>query len=55
MAAAPEVGNFNAQEVANTPRVISKAGQSDAPRFASVGMAAEQDVGDFKAQKLTNT
>ena len=49
------MGDFNAQELANTAWGFAMADQSDAPLFAALAKAIEQRVGDFNAQELANT
>ena len=54
-AAERRVGDFNAQELANTAWAFATAGQSDALLFMTLARAAERRVGDFNAQGLANT
>ena len=55
MAAEWRVGDFNAQELANTAWAFAKAGQPDAQLFMALARAAERRVGDFNAKHLANT
>ena len=49
------VGEFNAQELANTAWAFATADQSDAPLFALVARVAQRCVGEFNAQDLRMT
>ena len=49
------VGDFDAQELANTAWAFAIASQSDALLFAMLAKAAKLCVGDFDAQELANT
>ena len=49
------VGDFDAQELANTAWAFATASQSDALVFAVLAKAAKLCVGDFDAQELANT
>ena len=54
-AAEQQVGDFNAQGLANTAWAFATAGQSDALLFMMLARAAERSVGDLSAQELANT
>ena len=49
------VGEFKAQNLANTAWAFATADQSDAPLFALVARKAQRRVGEFNAQGLANT
>ena len=49
------MGDFNAQELANTAWAFATAGQSDGQLFTGLAKAAETRMGDFNVQALTNT
>ena len=49
------MGDFNAQDLANTAWAFATAGQSDAQLFTALAREAEWHVRDFKAQNLANT
>ena len=49
------IGDFNAQDAANTAWAFAMAGQSNAQLFATLAKVVEQRVGDFTAQNLANT
>ena len=49
------VGDFDAQELANTAWAFAKTEQSDAPLFVALARVAERRMGDFSAQELANT
>ena len=49
------VGDFNAQNLANTAWAFATAGQSDAQLFMVFARMAEQRMGDFNTQGLANT
>ena len=54
-AAERRMGDFIAQELANTAWAFATAGQLDALLFTALARAAEQRMGDFIAQQLANT
>ena len=54
-AAERRVGEFNAQELANTAWAFVTASQWNVPLFVALARAAERRVGEFNAQNLTNT
>ena len=49
------VGDFNAQELANTAWAFATASQLDAELFTALAGESERRVGDFTAQELANT
>ncbi len=49
------VGEFNAQELANTAWAFATADLSDVLLFAMVARKAVRHVGEFNALDLTNT
>ena len=49
------MGDFNAQDLANTAWAFATAGQSEAQLFSALAMSAEQRLGDFNARVLANT
>ena len=49
------MGEFNAQELANTAWAFATAGEEDASLFAALATAAEHHMDDFNAQELANT
>ena len=49
------MGDFNAQELANTAWAFATTGQNDALLFAALATAAERRMGDFNVQNLANT
>ena len=49
------VGNFNAQELANTAWTFATVDQSDALIFIALARAAEQRMTNFNPQNLANT
>ena len=53
-AAERRVGDFNAQNLANTAWAFAKLGQLDAQLFTALAREAERRVGDFNAQNLAN-
>jgi len=48
------VGDFKAQDLANTAWAFSAVGCSDTQLFMTLVRVTEQNVGDFTAQNLTN-
>ena len=48
------MGDFNAQELANTAWGFAAVGQSDALLFTVLARVAERRLGEFNAQNLTN-
>ena len=49
------LGEFNAQELANTAWAYAKADQRDEALFAALARAAKPRLGEFNAQALANT
>ena len=49
------IGEFSAQNLANTAWALATADQTDAPLFAMLLRATERCVSDFDAQNLANT
>ena len=49
------VGDFHAQDLANTAWAFATLGLSDVKLFAALGRAATWCVGDFDVQGLANT
>ena len=49
------MGDFKAQNLANTAWAFATAGQNDALLFAALATAAERRMGNFNVQNLTNT
>ena len=49
------MGDFNAQDLANTAWAFATAGQSDAALLTALARAAERRMGHFEAQELVNT
>ena len=49
------LGDFNAQDLANTAWAFATPGQLDARLFAVLARAAKRRVGNFNAQNLANT
>ena len=54
-AAERRIGDFNAQELANTAWAFATAGFPNAELFEVLAKAAERRIGDFNAQDLANT
>ena len=54
-AAERRVGEFNAQNLANTARALATEGQSDAQLRTALAREAKRRMGDFKPQNLANT
>ena len=49
------IGEFNAQDFANTAWAFATVVESNVPLFVLLARAVERRVGDFKPQNLTNT
>ena len=49
------LGNFNAQELANTAWAFATIGQLDKQLFTALARMAERRLGNFNAQALANT
>ena len=49
------MGDFKAQELANTAWAFAAAAQADASLFGMLAKVAEQRMGDFGGQQVTNT
>ena len=49
------MGDFNAQELANTAWAFATVVQKNALLFAALAAAAELCLGDFHVQELANT
>ena len=49
------VGDFHAQDLANTAWAFATLGQSNVKLFPALGRAATWCVGDFNVQALANT
>ena len=49
------MGDFHAQDLANTVLAFATLGQSDVNLFAAMGRAATWCIGDFNVQGLANT
>ena len=49
------MGDFKAQELANTAWAFATVGKSDAQLFTALARVAERHVGDCNAQNLVNT
>ena len=49
------MGDFNAQELANTAWAFATAGQNDTLVFAALATVAVRRIGGFNPQNLANT
>ena len=49
------VGDFKAQNLANTAWAFAMVGQLNVQLFTTLASVAERSVGDFSAQDITNT